>query len=56
MPKRFRAAVATRSGPRLAILALLASLTALAPRGPLTSVAAAATGTINEFRPPGLMQ
>src|SRR5882724_10661574 len=56
MPKRVRAAVATRSGPRLAILALLASLTALAPRGPLTSVAAAATGTINEFRPPGLTQ
>src|SRR5437879_2840346 len=56
MPKRIRAALTTHPVQRLAILGLLASLTALAPRGPLTGVASAATGHIDEFWPPGLMQ
>jgi streptogramin lyase len=56
MPKRIRAALTTRPVPRLAILGLLASLTALAPAGPLTGVASATTGHIDEYRPPGLTQ
>ena len=56
MSKRVRAALTTRPVPRLVILGLLASLTALAPSSPLVGAAAAATGHIDEFRPPGLMQ
>src|SRR6266540_7444784 len=46
----------TRMVTRVSILGLLASLMALAPLGPLTQAAHAATGTINEYRPAGIMQ
>jgi streptogramin lyase len=56
MRERVRHLLTDRLPQRMAILAMLGSLMALAPVGPLTGLAHATTGTITEYRPSGLVQ